>query len=129
MVNQTLGRRPCVFDTALDAFDAHTGNELVPTEFGCRVTLGHDTTSVVVKPVKAGTASKTTGGYTVRFSIVRVPGPDEFGEMVANVFGPTTGKTTNPLASAGGEIRPSLVAAFSGSFATPKGLLTWVCGA
>ncbi len=129
LVNQTLLRRPCVFDTALDAFDAHTGNELVQTQVACRVSLGHDTTSVAVKLVKAGTASTTTGGYTVRFSIVRVPGPDETGEMGADVFGPTIGTTTNALASAGGGFRPSLVAAFRGSFATPKGMLSWVCGA
>jgi len=123
------GMRPCAFDTALDAFDAHSGNELIPTEVACRVSLGHDTTSVVLKVAKAATVSATTGGYTVRFSIVRVPGPDGTGEMRADVFGPTIGKTPNELGSGGGGFRPSNVASTSGSFATPKGMLAYVCGA
>ena len=119
----TIGQpsAPCAFDFALDAFDAHTGKELVPTRVVCRVSLGHDTTSVVVKLAKAATASATTGGYTVRFSIVRVPGPDGFGEMRANV----TGLGQNDLVEGGfSSSQPGL----GGNFPTPKGLFAYGCG-
>ena len=122
---------PCAFDFALDAFDAHTGKELVLTQLVCRVTLGHHSTSVVAKLLKGATATAKIGSYAMTFSIVSPPGVDGLGIQRNTVFGPTVvafGKKTNVVGGGEGYFRPTAYA-FGGSSTGGNGVSAYECGA
>lgn len=124
-------QRPCMFDFALDAFDANTGKELVLTQLVCRVSLGHHSRSVVVRLAKGSTADTTIGPYTMRFSIVTAPGADGLGTQRNTLFGPPVslrGKDTIVVGGGEGYFRPT-ANAFGGSSTTGNGTLAYNCGA
>jgi len=122
---------PCAFDFALDAFDAHTGKELVLTQLVCRVSLGHHSTSVVVKLAKGATATAKTGNYAMTFSIVSPPGADGLGIERRTVFGPTVffrGKKTNIVGGGEGYFGPT-ANAISGGSTGGNADIAYDCGA
>jgi len=121
---------PCAFDFALDAFDAHTGKELVLTQMVCRVSLGHQSTSVVIKLAKGATATAAFGRYAMTFSIVSPPGLNGLGLQRDTVYGPTAvvfGKKTNVVGGGEGYFRPTAYAFGGGS--TGNGDMAYDCGA
>jgi hypothetical protein len=116
----SLRRPPCVFDTVVDAFDAHTGKALVPILVACRVMLGPQHKPVRIKLTKGVSASVVVGSCTATFSIVVVATQDEIGYMRVD------GSGGRPARASG--VSP-LVASMSGELRTPTGLFAYACGA
>jgi hypothetical protein len=122
---------PCAFDFAFDAFDAQTGKELVLTQMVCRVSIGHQSTSVVIKLATGATATAKLGRYAMRFSIIAPPGPDGLGIQRNTEYGPTTlafGKRTNIVGSGEGYFGPT-ASAISGGSTGGNGDIAYDCGA